>query len=125
MAGKKGRSGGARTPRDPATAKKRGPLIRRVALEKDAAHEIKVLLLAAGREYTAENVAAQIAIWSRQAWEDYEAGIAPDLEAEGYILCRQGDAARVCRRLGRRAAAGAGPLRGRGGWRRDRDRRAD
>lgn len=82
MAGKKGRSGGARTPRDPATAKKRGPLIRRVALEKDAAHEIKVLLLAAGREYTAENVAAQIAIWSRQAWEDYEAGIAPDLAAE-------------------------------------------
>ena len=86
MAGKRGRSGGARTPRDPATAKKSGPPIRRVVLDKETAHEIKVLLLASGQPYTAENVAAQIAAWSRQAWESYEASIAGDLEAEGYIL---------------------------------------
>ena len=86
MVGKKGRSGGARTPRDPAKAKKSGPPIRRVVLDKDTAQEIKVLLLAASQPYTAENVAAQIAAWSRQAWNSYEASIAPDLEAEGYIL---------------------------------------
>lgn len=86
MAGKKGRSGGARTPRDPARAKKSGPPIRRVVLPPETAHEIKVLLLAAGQAYTVENVATQIAAWSRQAWESYEASIAPELEAEGYIL---------------------------------------
>lgn len=86
MAGKKGHSGGARTSRDPASAKKRGPPIQRVVLDKETAHEIKVLLLAASQPYTAENVAAQIAVWSRQAWQSYEASIAGDLEAEGYVL---------------------------------------
>ena len=86
MAGTKGKSGGARTPRDPATAKKRGPLIKRVTLDKETAQEIKVLLLAAGKEYTEANVSKLIWEWSVAAWERYEASIAPDLEAEGYIL---------------------------------------
>jgi len=72
MTGKKGRSGGARTPRNPATAKKSGPPIRRVVLPPETAREIKVLLLAAGQQHTAENVAAQISAWSRQAWNSYE-----------------------------------------------------
>lgn len=78
MAGAKGRSGGARIPRDPATAKKPGPLIRRVVLDKETAHEIKVLIAARGQPYTAERVADQIAAWSRHAWQSYEAGIEYD-----------------------------------------------
>lgn len=87
MAGKKGRSGGARTPRDPANAKKRGPLITSgFTLDKETAREIKILIMAAGKPYTGENVAVQIAAWSRAAWDEYERPILAAAEEEGLIL---------------------------------------
>ena len=61
MAGAKGRSGGARTPRDPANAKKPGPLIRsnRAAPLDDArAARLKELIVARGWAYTPEAVRA-------------------------------------------------------------------
>ena len=60
MAGQKGKSGGARTPRDPATAKKRGPLIvsnRDAPLDKERARALKLLILSRGWEYTPQSVA--------------------------------------------------------------------
>ena len=79
--------GGARTPRDPAKAKKRGPLLKRVSLPDETAREIKIVLLAAGKPYTVESVVALIGEWSRAAWVDYEASIAPSgAEWEGEVL---------------------------------------
>lgn len=89
MAGTKGKSGGARTPRDPATAKKRGPLIvsnRDAPFDKEHARALKILILATGQAYTAETVRDFLSRCIKREYEDYEASLAPDLEAEGYIL---------------------------------------
>lgn len=89
MAGQKGKSGGARTPRDPATAKKRGPLIvsnRDAPLDKERARALKLLILSRGWEYTPQSVARLLAELIDAAYEEYERPILADAEAEGYIL---------------------------------------
>lgn len=87
MAGKKGRSGGARTPRNPATAKKRGPLIRSnrdAPLDSERARSLKVLIIARGWEYTPETVRTLLNELIDAAWEEYERPILED--AEGLVL---------------------------------------
>lgn len=85
--GDRERWGGARTTRAPTKAKRRGPLLKRVSLPAETAREIKIVLLAASKPYTVESVVALIGEWSRAAWVDYEASIAPSgAEWEGEVL---------------------------------------
>lgn len=89
MAGKKGRSGGARTPRDPARAKKRGPLIRSnrdAPFDGDRARSLKVLVIARGWAYTPETVRDILSELIDAAWNDYERPILDDAEAEGLVI---------------------------------------
>lgn len=81
MAGAKGRSGGARTPRDPARAKKRGPLIRSnrdAPFDSERARSLKVLIIARGWAYTPETVRNILSELIDAEWADYERPILDD-----------------------------------------------
>lgn len=82
MAGKKGRSGGARV--RSATAQRPGPLLRRITVGKETAREIKIAILARGLPYTPENVAKIVGEWSHAAWIAYDAEITREAEAEAW-----------------------------------------
>lgn len=81
MAGKQGKSGGAR--------KGAGRLIRSnrdAPFDTDRARAIKVLIISRGWPYTAENVRRILDELIDAAWEEYERPILRDAEAEGLIL---------------------------------------
>ncbi len=87
--GQKGRSGGARTPRDPAAAKKPGPLIRsnrEAPFDVERSRALKILILASGQVYTPEAVRDLLSRQIDALYEDYERPILAAAEAEGLIV---------------------------------------
>lgn len=81
MAGKKGRSGGA--------GRNQGRLIRSnrdAPFDTERARSIKVLILARGWPYTAENVRKLLNELIDAAWDEYERPILQAAEEEGLIV---------------------------------------
>lgn len=69
------------------TDKRGSRYVQNIHISRDAAQSIKILLLARGRPYTPETVAAWVEEQARAGWEEYDANIqAADEAYEGEIL---------------------------------------